>query len=55
MPTLHVMLCNANISKIFEYSKRAANNLSPASQQPLQRSGSNTQKDTTKRQMKIKK
>ena len=49
MPTFHVMLCNANISKIFECSKRAADNFSPTSQQPLQGSGSysNTQKDTT--------
>ena len=49
MPMLCVMLCNAKISKMFEYSKRAADKLSPTSQQPLQGSGSysNTEKATT--------
>ena len=57
MPMLRVMLCNAKISKIFEYSKWAADKLSPTSQQPLQGSGSysNTEKAMTERQMKIKK
>ena len=57
MPTLCVMLCNAKISKIFEYSKWAADKLSPTSQQPLQGNGSypNTEKAMTERQMKIRK
>ena len=57
MPTLHVMLCNAKISKIFEYSKWAADKVTPISQQTLQWSGSypNTGKATTEQQMKIKK
>ena len=56
MPMLRVMLCNANISKIFEYNRRAADNLSPTSQQPVQGTTySNTQKATTESQTKIKK
>ena len=41
--------CNAKISKIFKYSKWAADKLSPTSQQPLQGSGSypNTEKPMT--------
>ena len=51
------MLCNVKISKIFEYSKWAADKLTPTSQQPLQGSGSfpNTEKATTEQQTKIKK
>ena len=55
---LRVMLCNANISKTFEYSKRAADKLTPTSQETLQGSGCsyiNTEKATTECQMKIKK
>ena len=57
MPMLCVMLCNAKISKIFEYSKWAADKLTPTSQQTLQGSSSypNTEKAMTERQMKIKK
>ena len=49
MPTLHVMLCNAKISNIFEYSKQSIDKLSPTSQQPLQGSSSypNTEKAMT--------
>ena len=54
---LHVMLCNAKISKIFEFSKQAADKLTSISQQPLQGSGSypNTEKAMIERQTKIKK